>query len=328
VADLEHAPQELALMIIHGLEGKGTSLLPYRSAFLKHGLELRQLLQAYPFNAFTNWGLQPGQQVHSGANSNYFLRVYSPEQRAEWERRLAGIDFEALLRLISGFCQGHYDRSIRSCLLYGGYLYGVTAEPDDLDVMVVLDDSQVIEKNQILKCSDMDRIIQYSRRPKSRIELNLTGIGQINARTRNNSVLRAAIISSTTAVRIVGPPYQVNPVPVAVLLYHAVEMVTWGFKLFFEESTSAHERAIWRLVEAFHILMHINSVVDGPLPDRFPLVHSLVGHLSGKKPMPRPPMDIFEATVNQFRRDVFVLKTVLRGLAIDVLDRVIGSGGA
>jgi hypothetical protein len=78
--------------------------------------------------------------------------------------------------------------------------------------------------------------VRYGRRPERKIGLAVISQQQIHPVAENNSVLRCAVIAGTTAIRLWGEPFHTCPVPVSILLYHAVELVTWGFKAFFETS--------------------------------------------------------------------------------------------
>ena len=325
MANRDYTVEELALMILHHVEHGMSALFPYHSALVDHYQEVHRVLEEYSFDRFTNWGLPAEAPDHRQGDANYFLRTYSPDERAEFERRVAAIDHRALFSAVTGFCRERYGSDVRSLFLFGGYLYGVTVQPDDLDLKVVLKESHIIENGVVFRWNGLNEIIRYPRKPCEKIGLTVIGVDQINATTQNTTVLRTAVIAGTTAVPLVGPPFPVRPVPAAVLLYHAVEMVTWGFKLCFEENEQAHDRALWRIVEAVYILIYLNEVVKGPLPDRFQWVCSLKDHLSGARPMRQTSLVMFQSSVEQFRQDVFALKEAFRGIAIHLLNQIISS---
>ena len=318
--------EDIAMSILHQVGTGARVLHSHHVPLINHAREIREVLEKHSFNRFTNWGLRTGDEELSRHDANWFLRTYTPKQQVEFERRIAGIDRASLLTAIEGFCQERYRSRVRSLLVFGGYLYGITERPDDLDLIVVLKKSKVVENDVAFNWDGLNSTITYTRKPVSnKIGLSVIGAGQINGTTQNNSVLRTAIIAGTTGVSLFGPPYQIRSVPVAVMLYHAIEMVTWGFKLCFEASEQAHDRALWRLIEAVYILKYINDAIEGPLPSLLPYAHVTSQQLSGMNLKRRKSLDVFLSSFDQFRRDVFTLKVAIRQRAIELLDMAIHS---
>ncbi len=318
----EYTVESMALMLLHRVANEA-QVMPPPSPLMEHYQEVRGVLENYPFDRFVNWGLRQTGHEHQQQGANYFLRTYNSVERAEFERRVAAINHPALLSGVTEFCQARYGSRIRSLLVFGGYVYGVTPQPDDLDLVVVLGDSQVVENAVVFKWDGLNDIISHRRKPINKLGLTVVGMQQINGLTQNNTVLRTAVIAGTTAIPLWGSPYQYAPVPVAVLLYHAIEMVTWGFRLCFETNEQAHNRALWRIVEAVHILMYVNAQVHGPLPNRFPWTQRLRNHLSGSSPLQQTSLEIFHSSTELFRQDVLALQDIIRKKAIALMDPLV-----
>jgi hypothetical protein len=255
--------EDTAHTILHHVGELASLLRPQLALLSGRERDVREALERFAFNRFTNWGLRVGDDVREegtwSQKANWFLHGYGPEQRMEFERRFAGLERESMLQVIRGFCRERYGRDVRSVLAFGGYLYGIIPQPDDLDLAVVVEDAHAVENDLTLQYARLAEIIKYPRRPDRKIGLTVIGMNQINGSTQNSTVLRTAVIAGTTAVSLYGPPYQLAPVPVSVMLYHAIEIVTWGFKLCFETSPQAHARALWRLIEATYVLQYIND---------------------------------------------------------------------
>lgn len=315
--------EDLALLLLHNVAQSASLLHSYRFELIKHHQAVRAALASYPFDRFTNWGVQSNQLTTPETDQNYFMRGFLPHEQVQVKRRIDAVDSTALQSVVANFCEMRYGSNIHSLFLFGGYVYGVTPKPDDLDLKVILEDSHVIENPVVFKWNGLNEIIHHSRKPTNKLGLTIIGRNQINATTQNNTVLRTAIIIKTNAFSLIGPTLSTAPVPISVLLYHAIEMVTWGFKLCFEADEQAQDRALWRIVEANYILMYINDMIKGPLSDRLQQIHLLKEHISHFTGRRQTSLSIFEDSTIQFRQDIFVLKSMIREMAIRLLDEIV-----
>ncbi len=316
------SPEDLALKILFCVGGANQELMPFRDQILANYNQITEFLSDYPFDRFTNWNLTLSYSSLSHQDNNYFLANSSPQRLMEHETRINALNRDTLFSIMKQFCQDRYSEAVRSIAVFGGYLYGVTPKPDDLDIAVILKNSYVIENAIVCKYPELANIINYHRKPLNKIGIVVIGDNQLHKTNQNNTVLRTGVILGTTAISLAGEQLAVNSAPISVLLYHAVEMVTWGFKLCFNETAEDSNRALWRIGEALHILNFINRKIRGPIEHQDDHIHFLIERLSDKEKSDKNSSALFYAEALRFKENILLLKKHIRKLALENLEQM------
>ncbi len=319
------SPEELALKILYSAGSANQKLFPYRKQILAQYSQIQEILLKYSFDRFTNWGLRLAHSAlpQNNTKNNYFLARAESQNVLEYEARFHALDGETLFSAIKQFCFTRYNEDVRAIFVFGGYLYGVTPKPDDLDIAVILKNSYIIENAIEFQYPDLANCITYHRKPVNKIGLAIVGDLQINKLTQNNTVLRTGVILGTTASRLAGEQLAIQSPPIAVLLYHAVEMVTWGFKLCFNENAEDSGRALWRIGEALHILNFIRQKIRSPIANQDATILFLNDHLSGKKRSDKNASELFLEEAIRFKENILLLKKYIRNLALQKLEQLL-----
>jgi hypothetical protein len=306
----------LARSLLSVVPGQESSLVVIQGNLIRYRAETAECVRSFAFDHYYNWGLRI---EDTSIEANYFLEAYSTQQTAEFCRRLEALDIDGLRFFLKEYCRVRYNATPSSLFVFGGYLYGVTEQVTDLDLLVILDAGSVIEKDIAVDCTFMSDFVNYDRRPERKIGLTVISRSQIHAIAENNSVLRSAVIAGTTAIRLWGEPFQTQPVPSAILVYHAAELMTWGFKAFFEDDPRSHRRSLWRTVEAAYIVNYLFRLIEDETASP-PRVLSLIKEISGELSR-SVEFDLadFLAGVEQLRLLIFILKNKVRSKALRVL---------
>jgi hypothetical protein len=307
----------LARAVLSAVPDRNSDLAPFREELAQHNKSVSKYVQQFAFDQYYNWGLQLTDNIPPEAN--YFLAAYKPGYITEFQRRLAALDVTGLHKFVTEYCWDRYYSTPTSLSVFGGYLYGMTKQVTDLDLLVILEKGAVIEKNISAECSNLSALVNHRRRPNRRLGLTIISRQQIHSAAENNSVLRSAVIAGTTAIRLWGEPFQTSPIPIAVLLYHAVELMTWGFKAYFEEDATAHRRGVWRVVEAAYILDYITKFVGGVTAGFPPALYSLKPQLEMLSQSGECRLEHFLSSVEALRPRISAFKEVIRTMALQML---------